>query len=343
MNPALTFTSSMLPDTLGGEAQQAALSSGGGNAGVYWIGTDGKVWVAGSQGTNSAGAADANTDGYWQKLGFVKIADPNPGSTPDSSSTAASYGFTGGGSSSGSDTSKEDAQRKALRGEIGGYRDDIQSAYDALFGNLDALLKARDAELEKQYGDQIKKATEQYTGAIPEIENSYASIGAADSTDTADAKDKANAGFQDTTQTIGKNKQADEAKIGQYGNEQRAKFTADRDSALRNIDRAGTTDDISALRGMRNDIENNLDTAKVTQATLGTDGASRKDLAKLTGDNGRFKEVTDALDSLLKSSMSGAVKQAAVKAVTDSAGLTDEEKDKINQQYGNVYAEQAAL
>jgi hypothetical protein len=41
--------------------------------------------------------------------------------------------------------------------------------------------------------------------------------------------------------------------------------------------------------------------------------------------------------------MSGAVKQAAVSAITDSAGLSEQEKKKVQETYGNVYEEQAAL
>jgi len=94
---------------------------------------------------------------------------------------------------------------------------------------------------------------------------------------------------------------------------------------------------------MRNDVEGNIDTAKTTRATLGTDEGARGTVSALTADNGRFDAAVTALDSIIKSSMSGSVKDAAVQAVTDSAGLNDEEKKKIQQTYGNVYAEQASL
>ena len=235
------------------------------------------------------------------------------------------------------------AIRSQLRGEISGRGAEIDALYNDLFTSLDALLKARDAELETQYGEQSKKAADQYTAAIPEIENSYAAIGSGDSTDNSDAKDKAKAGHDETQKTIGKNKEQDKAKLGAYGNEQRAKIGADKEAASRNVARAGETEDVDALRGMRNDLETNLSNAKVTKATLGTDGQARRDLSAVTSDGGRFEAATNALDSIIKSSMSGAVKEAAIKAVVDNGGLSDEEKAKVNAQYGNVYAEQAAL
>lgn len=48
------------------------------NNGVYWVGSNGLVYVKGSQGTNAAGRADANTNNYWGSRGFSRINDPNP-------------------------------------------------------------------------------------------------------------------------------------------------------------------------------------------------------------------------------------------------------------------------
>lgn len=256
------------------------------------------------------------------------------------SSSSGGGGLLYGG---GGAIDRDASLRNSLRGEIASRGGEIDSIYSTLFGNLDSLLRTRGQELESQYGEQFKKAADAYTGALPEIENSYAAIGAADSTDRTDAKTKAKTGYEETTKTIGKNKKADEAKLGQYGEEQRARFRADQESAKRNLARVNETDDVNALRGLRNDIESNISQAGVTRATLGSDGAARQQLSSLTQDNGRFQEATNALDSIIKSSMSGSVKEAAVKAIVDNAGLSEEDKKKVNMQYGNVYAEQAAL
>ena len=328
-----------------------ASGAGGGGAwenptgqGVYWIGSNGKVYVSGSQGTNDAGPADAQTDSYWQVRGFTPIADPNPGEVPATTNNVTSTG--GGTQLSDAEAKKlaaETAERGKLKGDIGGYQDDIDALYTQLFSDLDTLVKARKGELEGQYGEQLAKAGEQYAGAIPEIETSYASIGAADSTDNTYAKVDAKKGFEDTTKTIGKNKSDDETALGKYATETTTKFQTDKDSATREIGRANETDDIDALRGARTNIETNLASGANTKATLGTDAGAKGKLKTITADAGRYESAVSALDEIVKSSMSGAVKQAAVKAVTDSAGLSDEEKQKVDEQYGNVYAEQAAL
>lgn len=306
--------------------------------GAYWFGSNGNVYARGRDfnGVIDLGPASQLDEEDLDVIrSYQQIDDPNPG------------GGAVGGLQTNTPVSAEEAQtaaaRNQLRSEIGARGGDIESIYASLFGDLDALLRSRDAELESQYGSQLEKASSTYADAIPDIETSYAAIGAADSTDTADAKTGAKKGFDETTETIKKNKETDKAKLGQYGTEQRAKFATDKEAASRNVARAGETTDVDALRSMRNDIESNLDSAKVTKATLGTDQGARGEVSRLTGDSGRFEAAIGALDSILKSSMSGAVKEAAVAAVTDSAGLSDEEKKKVQQQYGNVYAEQSAL
>lgn len=312
-------------------------------ADIYWVGANGNAYLKKDSGEvidmgkllPGGQFLDNGVSGA-EKGSFVagRIADPNP---PQQASA------TGGGSAGDPDAARKAADRARLRGEISGKGGELEAIYNALFGDLDNLIRARDAELETEYGGQLKKASENYTGAIPEIETSYAALGAGESTDQADAKTKAKKGFDETTQTIGKNKETDKAKLGQYKNEQAAKFTVDRDTARRNIGRAGETEDVDALRSMRNDIEGNIGSAQVTRSTLGTDQGARGAISALTADGGRYEQAIGALDSILKSSMSGAVKQAAVEAVTSSAGLSDEEKKKVQETYGNVYAEQAAL
>ena len=323
---------------------------------VYWIGQDGNAYVKGDDGNVvNYGKPDLGTDGgqlriYREGIGNVsiqanQIADPLPGGTQSGGSNVA----TGGTAKTASEIAAEqkiaqdNADRIALRGEIAGKTQGVEDVYAGLFGGLNNLVTTRDAELESQYGDQFKKAGDQYAEAIPTIETSYASIGAGDSTDNTYAKNTAKKGFEDTTKTIGSNKESDKAKLGAYKTENEAKFTADRDTARTNIARAGSTTDVDALRGLRNDLESNVSGAGVTKATLGTDGAARQAVTNLTKDGGRYDAAINALDGILKSALSGSVKEAAVKAVTENSGLSDEEKAKVQATYGNVYAEQAAL
>lgn len=316
---------------------------------IFWIGSNGHAYVKYPDGSvsdigNPTNVSGSGFTGNGYYISAQQIDDPLPGGVQ--SSPTSTGGDSGGSYDSGYSAPAPDpdaALRAALKAQIAGYGDDVNGVYGDLFHDLTVLLQSRGKELESEYGSQFKKTADQYAEAIPQIETSYASIGAGDSTDNTYAKVGAKKGFDDTTATIGKNKRDDEAKLGAYGREQRAKFEADKVAAARNIARAGETTEVDALRSLRNDLESNLDTARVTRASLGTDSGARGTLAKITANNGRYEAAVGALDTILKSSLSGGVKKAAVEAVTENAGLSEEEKKKVQETYGNVYAEQAAL
>lgn len=224
-----------------------------------------------------------------------------------------------------------------LRGEITGKEDDVIRAYNLLFGDLDKLAKDRAKQIEDTTGENISKLTSQYTKSIPGIESSYAALGAGDSTDTRDAKITAKEGYDDSVKQVGEQKESDLAKVGNYVKETKAGWDADKGSILRMIGRAGDTEDEGDLRAARNSVEDSLDKATAGRGKLGTDEGARGALSKLTADNGRFESITGALDAIVNSSLSQGAKQGAIEAAANSAGLSDEEKQKVKLQYGNVY------
>lgn len=225
----------------------------------------------------------------------------------------------------------------ALRGGIQGKRGAVQGAYDALFGDLDILSRDRAADVERKTGDNINKLTEGYTASIPQIQSSYAALGADNSTDTRDAKIKAKSGYDESVNQVAEQKESDLAKIGQYGLENKAKFGADRDSIFRLIDQAAQSDNEGDIRNASNEIDNRLGSAAATRATLGTDAGARGQLSALTADAGRFDSIKASLDNIMASSLAGGVKAAAVEAASTAAGISDEDKQKIKLQYGNIY------
>jgi len=238
---------------------------------------------------------------------------------------------------------KEAAERNQLRMEMQQRVQELNAIYDAMFGDLDNLLRDRAKTIEGEYGDQLEKTASEYAKSLPLIESSYASVGADSSTDLRDANLTAKEGFEGANKTIAKNKDADLSKIGQYGTEQKSKWTADKQSANRLASRAGEVEDIGELRQGRNALEEKLGSTQADRGTLTTDSGARGQLASITNNAGRFEEVATALDKIVKGSMSGGVKAAAVQSVIESGGLNDEDKKKIAQQYGNTYVEQAAL
>lgn len=273
-----------------------------------------------------------------------KSSSSSKKSSSSQQNTGGSY-YGGGGyvDTEAQRLAEEEAQRNKLRSRISSRSGDIDAIYNALFGDLESLIRARNAELDEQYGDQLKKASDEYSRFLPKIEDSYGALGAASSTDLRDANLDAQAGYNDTVSEIGKNKQKDQSALGQYRTESRAKFKADRSAARQAAKEAKDTTDVGALRGLAGDLDKNIRGAEVTRSTLGSDGDARKSILNMTKEGGRYDAAYGALQSVLEGSLPGDVKNAAIEAVSQAGGLSDDEKKKIQQQYGNVYSEQAGL
>lgn len=108
--------------------------------GTFWRGADNNVWVTGDQGTNSAGAWDNNTAGYWSSLGYTQQNDPVQ--TLGASTTGGSWSGGGGaGGGSGADAfdpqkisainNVYDQRTSRLKGLLGGLDPRRQSAIDS--------------------------------------------------------------------------------------------------------------------------------------------------------------------------------------------------------------------
>lgn len=87
--------------------------------GVYWQGNDGKVYVKGAQGTNSAGNWDDNTSDYWFNQGYSQINNPTSGGQVQGIGTTSGV-QAGGGGGGGQDNSGELASLDRSEGRLRG-------------------------------------------------------------------------------------------------------------------------------------------------------------------------------------------------------------------------------
>lgn len=118
-----------------------------GSNGTFWRGADGNVWVAGSDGTNSAGKWDDNTFNYWDTQGYALQNDPTGQFNPLSGGTDTPYprnDSTGGTGSSA-----------AANSQI--------SYIDQLLGNISAKKKYGLDKLEDEYRLAKKRLGEDKT------------------------------------------------------------------------------------------------------------------------------------------------------------------------------------
>lgn len=146
------------PNSQGYNVGQNVYGNGGqtGQNGVYWRGTDGNVYVKGSQGVNSAGRYDSNTDKYWFEKGYFQIQDPYPqsGARTDESVVTRPTGGTGGNAA---EAALYDQAIQQAQAGIGTLDQQRQVGIDNVTGdytnNLNRLLNAKNTTQQKYEGN----------------------------------------------------------------------------------------------------------------------------------------------------------------------------------------------
>lgn len=123
--------------------------------GTFWRGADNNVYVAGSDGTNSAGSWTPQTSDYWSKMGYKQTADPVtpvfPGTAPTVADGWTPSGSTLSSSSSGSGRTSYDPNDLA-------YLDQQISRYQGLLNNVDTYQNQGLNKLNDSYNSATNKA-----------------------------------------------------------------------------------------------------------------------------------------------------------------------------------------
>lgn len=159
-----------------------------GSQGVYWRGADGNVYVKGSQGTNSAGRFDSNSNNYWQQRGYSYINNPNSPSAGSTTVANVANGVSGGGGSYGSSqTAAERAQYddqinyiNSLLGGVGARRDAGLGRLDASYNDAKNRMTEQQTKDMKGYDEQSLKNTQNRQKGIDQVDqfanDSYTSL-----------------------------------------------------------------------------------------------------------------------------------------------------------------------
>jgi hypothetical protein len=137
------------------------------NRGTYWRGADGNVWVAGSDGTNSAGTWDDNSQNYWNSQGYTLQSDPNAYSSANEGIGGSGY-TTGTSGITAQDRDYLNSQINQVNWGIGQLdpqlqvaKDNIGTQYNAAFNKLQGgfnTAQGQYGELKDQIGQDYQKA-----------------------------------------------------------------------------------------------------------------------------------------------------------------------------------------
>ena len=227
---------------------------------------------------------------------------------------------------------EEEAKRNQLREGIQNLIGQSQSIYDTLFGNVRSAAQSQRQALDKRFNEETGTLTEQFNQELPKIGQSYAGRGSYDSTYRTGAEEVAKKGFEGQIKTIGNQREADSAKIGQALLEQEAQFSAGKSLLGTMQSRLGEVTDINELTQLRNDLDKRVAELTSSQAGNQTREAYIQKFSQLAPANSRINELKTSLSTLINGAAPGPLKKAVAEQIIGSAGLSPEEEDQLRNQ-----------
>lgn len=246
--------------------------------GVYWLGADGQVYVKGSQGTNAAGKADANTVNYWNGKGFQQIADPNP----PKQAAPANPNNTGGGTVI-PDKSADIAFQQGQADSADTYQTSGLGAVGNKLGSVLGLYSADDANAKAAYTTntnqnqnnlQKNKQTALVNAAAGRqgLNGTLASLGALNGTGITLANRAVEKGANDdlagADDNYDTNAKALDDSFGEYQDEEKKREDAARqaaDDASLGVKNTAASNKASALKSIADDYSDMGDKANATK------------------------------------------------------------------------------
>lgn len=320
------------------QPQQSQSASSGG---TYWLGADGNVWVAGSQGVNSAGRFDSNTDQYWQSRGYAPDWEQwyTGSSNTGGSNTGGSN--TGGSTNGGYDSyaaqqaaeeAKKEQQRQQLRGDIRPGIEQVINIYRSLFGEDSPLAKAvasQGEKLSQRNASELEGLTAEYKTEMPALARSFAGRGLYDSSYRRGAVADATSAFERATSDVNAQYADDAAKLGQYKAEQEAEFQAGIDKANKGLQRLDSVTSIDELTSLRAQIDAQIADLNAKKNSTLTQESYMDKFNQMVPATDRTAQLRNTLGTLIRGSAPGQLKQSVAAEMIGSSGLPLKEQEEL--------------
>ena len=227
---------------------------------------------------------------------------------------------------------EEEVKRNQLREGIQNLIGQSQGIYDTLFGNVRSAAQSQRQALDKRFNEETGTLTEQFNQELPKIGQSYAGRGSYDSTYRTGAEEVAKKGFEGQIRTIGNQREADSAKIGQALAEQEAQFGAGKSLLGTMQGRLGEVTDLNELTQLRNDLDKRVAELTSSQAGNQTREAYIQKFSQLAPATSRINELKTSLSTLINGAAPGPLKRAVAEQIIGSAGLSPEEENQLRNQ-----------
>ena len=229
--------------------------------------------------------------------------------------------YSGGGGAVG--PSPEEIQLQNYRGDATNRLRSILSAYDALFGGVDATVRDKTDQLNQSYDTQTQNLNKSFETGQGQTGSAYAARGLGQSSFLGDALGQnADIYNQNTTQLVN-DRNNSLADLGRYAATTKAGFNAQKENYNNILGQVGNYD-TQSLMALIPQLQQAYGNVQQQQAGLGTDSSFIQGLNSITPVQNRgADQLKTKLDALVASGAPMFAKNQIAGGVIKQAGLQD--------------------
>lgn len=279
---------------------------------------------------------------------YIPGTDPNllydRGLTSTNSSGAgvdvggAIYNETGGVTSPSGPTpeqlklQQDEQTRQTLRGNVSGIIQGLTGLYDQIYGAINSGVGEAGTRLQERYTKETGALADTFNQELPKIGLGYAARGLYDSSYRQQGEADAQSGYEKQVGGLGDQLALDKQAIGAKALEQKAKYQADQGGVNAILARINEVTDINELNQLRNELEAKQRALQADTATFADSAAQKAAYESVAPTADRSAGLVATLQTLVQGSAPRALKIKTAETIIGNSGLSEEEKQKLNQQ-----------
>lgn len=270
-------------------------------------------------------SASQNNILYGPRPGGGQVQGANTGGSPSS----APGGANTGGSGYNATAAKLGQNRSIIQDRIKA----ANQVFQALFGDIDAVIRDRTDQTIQQFGREEQGITSQFNQDLPNLGKAFSARGLGSSDYRTDAEGRATSQFEDQLATIGDEKRQALAGIGSFGAQSKADLTADQGSLGALGSRAGEIDDVNQLLQIRDTVEAKIRDLEAKRSGLRTQGEFINGLNSVAPLQDRVASLKASITSLVNGNAPRPLKDSVANALIGNSGLGADVQQTLLENY----------
>lgn len=242
------------------------------------------------------------------------------GATTQTAPTQTPY-YDAAAAQAAADRAAKIAQANAIKGSINGIINSVRGVYDAIYGDLNTVVADKANAVTSRYNKENTALVDQFNTDFPTIGNAYSARNTYDSSYRKDSEAGAQKQFENMADDLVTTRDEDMAKVGQWGDTQRAQVGADRGTLDTMQQLIAQSEDPDQLMAYQQQIADKLNQVSASRAGLRSQAAYKASADSLVNTADRSANLRQTLGNIIQGAAPAPLKRSVATKLIQNSGL----------------------